>query len=38
MSVSVLGAVSGTLFVVGFVVLGVVLLGYAFYFFFFKKM
>lgn len=38
MSVSMLGAVSGTLFVVVFVVLGVLLLGYAVYFFFFKKM
>lgn len=38
MSVSILGAVSGTLFVVVFVVLGVVLLAYAVYFFLFKKM
>jgi hypothetical protein len=38
MTVSMLGAVPGTLLVVGFVVLGVVLLAYAVYFFFFKKM
>jgi hypothetical protein len=38
MSVPMLGAVPGTLVVVGVVVLGVVLLAYAVYFFFFKKM
>lgn len=37
MSGSMLGAIPGTLIVVGLVVLGVVLLGYAVYFFFFKK-
>lgn len=37
-SVSILGAIPGTLLVIGFVVLGVVLLAYAVYFFFIKKM
>jgi hypothetical protein len=37
MSVSIVGAVPGTLLVIGLVVLGVVLLAYAVYFFFFKK-
>lgn len=37
MSVSVIGATGGTFLVVGIVVLGVILLGYAVYFFFFKK-
>jgi hypothetical protein len=32
------GAIPGTFFVVGLVVLGVLLLGYAAYFLFFKKM
>lgn len=32
------GATAGTFFVVGLVVLGVILLGYAVYFFLFKKM
>jgi hypothetical protein len=38
MQVSMLGAVRGTFVVIALVVLGVVLLGYAVYFFFFKKM
>jgi len=38
MPVSMLGAVRGTFVVIALVVLGVVLLGYAVYFFFFKKM
>jgi hypothetical protein len=37
MSLSMVGAVPGTLIVIGIVVLGVVLLGYAVYFLFFKK-
>jgi len=37
MSVSMVGAIPGTLIVVGIVVLGVVLLAYAVYFLFFKK-
>jgi hypothetical protein len=37
MSVSIVGAVPGTLIVIGIVVLGVVLLAYAVYFFLFKK-
>ncbi len=37
MSVSMVGAIPGTFIVVGIVVLGVVLLAYAVYFFFFKK-
>jgi uncharacterized membrane protein YukC len=37
MSVSMVGAVPGTLIVIGIVVLGVVLLAYAVYFLFFKK-
>ena len=38
MSVSMLGAIPGTFFVIGLIVLGVVLLGYVVYFFFIKKM
>jgi hypothetical protein len=37
MSVSMVGAIPGTLVVIGIVVLGVVLLAYAIYFLFFKK-
>ena len=37
-SESMLGAVPGTLIVIASIVLGVVLLAYAVYFFFFKKM
>jgi hypothetical protein len=37
MSTTVVGAIPGTFFVVGIVVLGVILLGYAVYFLFFKK-
>lgn len=37
MPVSMVGATAGTFFVVGIVVLGVLLLAYAVYFFFFKK-
>ena len=35
---SMLGATAGTFFVIGLIVLGVILLGYAVYFFVFKKM
>jgi hypothetical protein len=38
MAGSMLGATAGTFFVVAIVALGVILLGYAVYFFFFKKM
>lgn len=37
MSGSMVGAIPGTFIVVGIVVLGVILLGYAVYFLFFKK-